>query len=74
MLGLLSELTRKNCWTLAEHAGDSSPSGMQHLLGRAVWDADAVRDEMRTYVVEHWAAKFLEEVAGHLAARAADKS
>ncbi len=53
MLGLLSDLPRKNCWTLAEHAGDATPDGMQHLLHRAKWDADAVRDDIRTYVVEH---------------------
>ena len=51
--GLLADLPRKNCWTLAEHAGDASPDGMQHLLARAVWDADAVRDDVRAYVVEH---------------------
>jgi SRSO17 transposase len=51
--GLLADLPRKNCWTLAEHAGDASPDGMQHLLGRAVWDHDAVRDDVRDYVVEH---------------------
>ena len=38
----------KNCWTIAEHAGDDSPDGMQHLLARAVWDEDA-----RAYLVEH---------------------
>src|SRR6266536_2562987 len=32
--GLLADLPRKNCWTIAEHAGDPSPDGMQHLLGR----------------------------------------
>jgi hypothetical protein len=32
--GLLADLPRKNCWTLAEHAGDATPDGMQHLLGR----------------------------------------
>ena len=53
VLGLLSDLPRKNCWTLAEHAGDASPDGMQHLLARAVWDEDGVRDDVRTYVVEH---------------------
>ena len=26
---------------------------MQHLLGRASWDADRLRDELRAYVVEH---------------------
>lgn len=55
VLGLLSDLPRKNCWTLAEHAGDATPDGMQHLLHRAKWDADAVRDEVRAYVVEHLA-------------------
>src|SRR5271154_4296114 len=34
VLGLLAELPRKNCWTIAEHAGDPSPDGMQHLLAR----------------------------------------
>lgn len=52
VLGLLSELPRKNCWTIAEHAGDSSPAGMQHLLSRASWDADGVRDDIRDFVVE----------------------
>jgi len=51
--GLLADLPRKNCWTIAEHAGDASPDGMQHLLGRAVWDEDAVRDDIRDGVVEH---------------------
>jgi hypothetical protein len=40
VLGLLSDLPRKNCWTSAEWAGDRTPDGMQHLLGRAKWDAD----------------------------------
>jgi len=39
-LGLLAELPRVNCWTIAEHAGDSSLDGMQYLLARAKWDAD----------------------------------
>jgi SRSO17 transposase len=51
--GLLSDLPRKNCWTIAEHAGDPNPDGMQHLLARAVWNHDAVRDDVRTLVVEH---------------------
>ena len=53
--GLLAELPRKNCWTIAEHAGEANPDGMQHLLARAVWDADAVRDDVRGYVVEQLA-------------------
>ncbi|WP_456340118.1 transposase [Streptomyces europaeiscabiei] len=51
--GLLADLPRKNCWTIAEWAGEASPDGMQHLVGRAKWDADAVRDDVREYVVEH---------------------
>lgn len=50
--GLVSELPRKNCWTLAEQAGDTSPDGMHHLLRKAVWDADAVRDDLRDLAVE----------------------
>ena len=52
MLGLLSGLDRKNCWTIAEHRGDATPDGLQHLLSRAKWDADEVRDDLRSYVVE----------------------
>ncbi|MFE1050728.1 IS701 family transposase [Streptomyces olivaceus] len=51
--GLLSDLPRKNCWSIAEWAGEASPDGMQHLLGRAKWDADRVRDDVREYVLEH---------------------
>jgi hypothetical protein len=36
VLGLLADLPRKNCWTIAEHAGDPGPHGMQHLLHKAV--------------------------------------
>jgi SRSO17 transposase len=53
VLGLLAGLPRANCWTLAEHAGDSTPDGMQHLLSRAVWDHDGVRDDLRRYVIDH---------------------
>ncbi|MFD7447066.1 IS701 family transposase [Streptomyces sp. NPDC059909] len=53
VLGLLSDLPRKNCWTIAEWAGEASPHDMQHLLCRASWDTDAVRDDVREYVVEH---------------------
>lgn len=50
--GLLAGLPRKNCWTIAEHAGDASPYGMQYLLARAAWDAGAVRDDLRGYVAD----------------------
>ena len=49
--GLLADLPRKNCWTIAEHAGDPDPYGMQHLLARASWDTDGVRDDLREYVI-----------------------
>ena len=51
--GLLAPLERKNGWTLAEQAGESSPDGMQRLLATADWDADRVRDDLRDYVVDH---------------------
>jgi DDE superfamily endonuclease len=52
VLGLLAGLPRKNCWSIAEHAGEATPDGMQHLLARACWDADGVRDDLRGYVTE----------------------
>lgn len=51
--GLLSPVERKNGWQLAERAGEVRPYGMQRLLAGAKWDADAVRDDLRTYVMEH---------------------
>jgi SRSO17 transposase len=53
--GLLSPVERKNGWQLAEQAGDAAPYGVQHLLGRAQWNADAVRDDLQTYVLQHLA-------------------
>ncbi len=52
LLGLLSDVDTRSCWQLAEQAGDHSPHRMQRLLGEAVWDADAVRDDVRRYVVD----------------------
>jgi SRSO17 transposase len=51
--GLLSPVERKNGWQLAEQVGEERPYGMQRLLAGAKWDADAVRDDLRAYVVEH---------------------
>src|SRR3954447_10686443 len=51
--GLLSAAERKNGWTLAEQAGDATPDAMQRLLNHADWNADAVRDDLRDYVIEH---------------------
>src|ERR671911_2021596 len=53
VLGLLADLPRKNCWTIAEHAGQATPDGLQHLLAGAVWDHDGVRDDVRDYLVDH---------------------
>jgi hypothetical protein len=50
--GLLAPLAGKNGWALAEVAGDRSPDGMQRLLNAANWDADGVRDDLRSYAVE----------------------
>jgi SRSO17 transposase len=50
--GLVSELERKNCWTIAERAGHRSPHAFQHLLARAVWDTDGVRDDLRCYATQ----------------------
>jgi len=44
---------RKNGWQLAEVNGDATPYGVQPLLGRAMWDAEAVRKDLRASVVEH---------------------
>jgi SRSO17 transposase len=50
--GLLSPLERKNGWTLAEQCGDRSPNALQEMLYSPCWDPDAVRDDVRGYVVE----------------------
>jgi SRSO17 transposase len=52
MAGMVSGLDRKNCWTIAEHRGDRTPDGLQHLLARASWDAEEVRDDLREYVID----------------------
>jgi SRSO17 transposase len=53
--GLLSSVERKNSWQLAEQAGEPGPHHFQHLLGRAAWEADEVRDDLQAYVCEHCA-------------------
>jgi SRSO17 transposase len=53
--GLLAGLPRTNCWAIAEHAGEGCPRGMQRLLSAAVWDEAGVRDDLREYVLEHFA-------------------
>jgi SRSO17 transposase len=51
--GLLAPVARKNGWQLAEAAGDRTPDGVQDFLSRVHWDADAVRDDLQAYVVQH---------------------
>ena len=55
VLGLLAGLPRVNCWSIAEYAGEDCPRGMQRLLSAAVWDEAGVRDDLRGYVLEHFA-------------------
>lgn len=50
LAGLLSPAERKNSWQLAEISGAANPYAFQHLLGRAIWDADALRDRLFAYV------------------------
>jgi len=52
---LLSPVERKNGWQLAEQAGEATPTGRQRRLAGARWDADAVRDDLRAYVMDHLA-------------------
>jgi SRSO17 transposase len=53
LAGLLSPIERKNSWQLAEITGDTTPYGFQHLLGRADWDPNALRDHLLTYVSDY---------------------
>jgi SRSO17 transposase len=51
--GLLADVPRKNSWQLADHVGHPTANPIEWLLSRARWDADALRDDVRAYVVEH---------------------
>ena len=53
LVGLLERVERKNGWQPAEAIGEKDPQGVQRLLNAAKWDAGAVRDDLRRYVVEH---------------------
>ena len=50
--GLLAPVARKNSWQLAEQAGHSTPDGLQHLLSRARWDPDDIRDDLQSYIAK----------------------
>jgi SRSO17 transposase len=56
---LMSDIPRKNGWTIAAEAGDATPDRMQRLLNHAVWDTFAVMAEVRGFAVAH-----LDAVAG----------
>jgi SRSO17 transposase len=51
--GLLASVERKNGWQLAEALGEPNAHGVQRLLAEADWNEEAVRDELRRYVIEH---------------------
>nr|WP_083977332.1 transposase [Kitasatospora azatica] len=51
--GLLSDLRRKNAWTMAARAGHVTPSRIRKFLNAASWSADALLAELRAYVAEH---------------------
>ncbi|WP_285729529.1 transposase [Nocardiopsis sp. ATB16-24] len=51
--GLLAPLARKNCWTLSEHAGHSTPYRFQHLLSRAQVNEVGLIEDLRTYARTH---------------------
>src|SRR5258708_23273984 len=53
LVGLVGRVERKNSWQLAEALGEAGPQGVQRLFTDADWEAEAVRDELQTYVVEH---------------------
>ena len=54
--GLLGDERRKTGWMRAEAAGDTGPWRQQTILGRGRWDADALRDVVRDYAIEHLGA------------------
>ncbi|MGH3182715.1 MAG: IS701 family transposase [Streptosporangiaceae bacterium] len=56
LAALLAPLERKNGWQVAEELGETGPRGVQRLLSGAQWEADAVRDDLRAYIVEHLGA------------------
>ena len=50
--GLLAPVERKNGWQMSEELGEANAHGVQRLLEEADWDEEAVRDELRSYVIE----------------------
>jgi len=54
--GLLAPVERKNGWQMAEELGEANAHGVQRLLEEADWNEEAVRDELRAYVIEQLGA------------------
>lgn len=59
LAALMGDLPRKNGWSIAEHAGDSTPDRTQRLLNHAVWDTDGVQAVVRGFVAEHLTAELV---------------
>jgi SRSO17 transposase len=53
LVGLLGAVDRRTGRQMAEHIGEETDDGVQRLLNKARWDADAVRDDLSKYVIEH---------------------
>src|SRR6266566_6413468 len=53
--GLLASVERKNGWQMAEELAEPNAHGVQRLLAEADWDEEAVRDDLRAYVIERLA-------------------
>lgn len=53
LAGLLANIQRRNGWQLAKVVGAANPYAIQHILGRSVWDVNAVRDDLRRFIAEN---------------------
>jgi hypothetical protein len=48
-VGVVSEIPKRNGWTIAQHSGDRAPDRTQRLLNRAVWDTVGVASQVRRF-------------------------
>jgi SRSO17 transposase len=48
---VMSQIPRRNGWTIAAHVGDRAPDRTQRLLSRAVWDPIAAMGVVRRFAV-----------------------
>src|SRR5689334_3276540 len=71
---LASALTRRNGWTIAEHAGDRTPDKTQRLLSRAVWDTAAATAAVRRFAVAGLAEAARDPGRGGLVIGALDET